>query len=75
MKKKANIVPIHKKESKNFIKKNIDTSVFYQYLEKIFERIISNNLFHHFIKNKCQSGFLPSDLCLYHLLSIVQEVN
>ena len=32
--KKSNIVPRHKKESKTFIKKNIDQSVFFQFLVK-----------------------------------------
>ena len=50
---------------------------------KISERIIFKELFNHFHQNnfhqklfaKCQSGFLPGNLCISQLLSIVHEIN
>ena len=46
---------------------------------KIYERIISKELFNHFHQNqlftKYQSGFLPGDSCISQSLSIVHEIN
>ena len=46
---------------------------------KIFERVIYNSLFNHFQSNKVftssQSGFLPGDLCIAQLLSIIHEIQ
>ena len=61
--KKANVVPVHKKECKSLI----------------FERLIYKDLFNHFYCNnlftKNQSGFMPGDSCIFQLLSIVHEIN
>ena len=46
---------------------------------KIFERVIYNSLFNHFVCNKLstpsQSGFLPGDSCIAQLLSIIHEIQ
>ena len=46
---------------------------------KVFERLLFNSLFAHFHDNdlftKCQSGFMPSDLCIPQLLFIVHEIQ
>ena len=76
--KKANVVPIHKKESKNLLKNYRPISLL-PIFGKIYERIIFKELFNHFHQNqlftKCQSGFLPCDSCISPLLSIVHEIN
>ena len=70
--KKANVVPIHKKESKNLLKN-------FPIFGKIYERIIFKELFNHLHQNqfftKCQSGFLPGDSFVSKLLSIVHKIN
>ena len=76
--KKANVVPIHKKESKNLLKNYRPISLL-PIFGKIYERIIFKELSNHFHQNqlftKCQSGFLPGDSCISQLLSIVHEIN
>ena len=46
---------------------------------KIFERVIFNSLFNHFISNKLstpsESGFLPRDSCLAQLLTVIHEIQ
>ena len=62
--KKVNVVPIHKKESKNLLKNYRPISLL-PIFGKIYERIIFKELFNHLHQNqlftKCQSGFLPGD--------------
>ena len=45
---------------------------------KIFEMLLFNSLFNYFIQNKrfteCQSGIIPFDSCVGHLLSITHEI-
>ena len=76
--KKGNIVPVHKKESKNLIKNYRPISLL-PIFGKIFERIIYNSLFFYFYSNKLftksQSGFLPGDSCVSQLLSIIHEIQ
>ena len=76
--KKANVVPIHKKESKNLLKNYRPISLL-PIFGKIYEIIIFKELFNHFHQNhlftKCQSGFLPGDSCISQLLPIVHEIN
>ena len=61
--KKANVVPVHKKQSKNLVKnyRQISLLIF----GKIFERVTFKDLFNYFHKNElftqCQSGFLPGN--------------
>ena len=76
--KKANIVPIHKKEYKNLIK-NYGRVSLLPIFSKIYERVIHNALFNYFKDNKLftpsQSGFLPGDSCIAQLLSIIHEIQ
>ena len=75
--KKRNIVPIHKKESKNLIKNYWPISLLPMF-SKVFERLVFNALFNFFLQNKlctpCQSGFIPGDSCISQLLSIAHEI-
>ena len=47
-------------------------------VEKIFERILYNNIYEFFTQNNLispnQSGFKPDDLCINQLLSITHEI-
>ena len=60
--KKANVVPVHKKEDKQILKNYRPVSLL-PICGKIFERLIYNNLFEYFIENDLisqnQSGFKP----------------
>ena len=71
--KKCNLVPVHKKESKTLIKTYWPISIL-PISSKIFETLVINSLFNYFTQNKCftecQSGFLPGDTCVAQLLSI-----
>ena len=49
--KKSNVVPIHKKESKNLIE-NYRPICILPVFSKVFERIILNSLFNYFLENK-----------------------
>ena len=76
--KKANLVPVHKKESKNLVKNYRPISLL-PVFRKIFETVISKDLSNYFHKNelftKRQSGFLPGNSCISQLLSIVHDIN
>ena len=71
--KKANIVPIHKKNERNLLKNYRPVSLL-PVCSKIFERIIFNSLYNYLHINKLlhpnQSGFKPSDSCTNQLVSI-----
>ena len=75
--KRGNIVPVHKKESKNFVKNYRPISLL-PICGKIFEKLIYNALFQFLKSNellaKSQSGFLPGDSCILQLLSITHEI-
>ena len=76
--KRANVVPVHKKEDKSLVKNYRPISLL-PIFGKIFERVIYNSLFNYFISNKLftpyQSGFLPGDSCIAQLLSIIHEIQ
>ena len=76
--KRANLVPVHKKENKNLVKNYRPTSLL-PIFGKIFERVIYNSLFNYFISNKLftpsQSNFLSGDSCIAQLLSITHETQ
>ena len=76
--KKANVVPVHKKEDKTLIKNYRPISLL-PIFGKIFERVIYNSIFNYFVSNKLftpsQSGFLPGDSCIAQLLSIIHEIQ
>ena len=76
--KKANVLPVHKKEDKNLLNNHRPVSLL-PIFSKIFERLIYNSLFNHFQSNKLfissQSSFLPGDSCIAQLLSIIREIQ
>ena len=76
--KKANVVPVHKKEDKTLVKNYRPISLL-PIFSKTFERVIYNSIFNYFISNKLftpsQSGFLPGDSCIAQLLSIIHEIQ
>ena len=76
--KKANVVPVHKKEEKTLVKNYRPISLL-PIFGKIFERVIYNFIFNYFISNKLftpsQSGFSPGDSCIAQLLSIIHEIQ
>ena len=66
------------KRRKKFVKSYRPISLF-PIFSNIFERIIYNSLFNHFVSNKLftpsQSGFLAGDSCIAQLLSIIHEIQ
>ena len=76
--KRTNVVPIHKKESKNLVKNYRPISLL-PIFGKFFERVIFKDLFNYFHKNelfsKCQSVFLSGESCVTQILSVVQYSN
>ena len=76
--KKANVVPVHKKEDKNLFKNYRPISLL-PIFSKIFERVIYNSLFNHFHSKKfftsSESGFLYGDSCIAQLLSVIHEIQ
>ena len=75
---KGKDVPVHKKENKMLVKNYHPISLLLIF-GKIFERVIYNSLFNYFISNRLftpsQSGFLPGDLCVVQLLSIIHKIR
>ena len=75
--KKGNIVPIHKKGD-NQVLKNYRPVSFLPICEKVFERLIFNEMFSFLLENNLvspnQSGFKPGDSCINQLLSITHEI-
>ena len=75
--KKANVVPIYKKNGQQSIK-NYRPVSFLPICGKIFERLLYNEIFSFFIENglisQKQSGFKPGDSCINQLLSITHEI-
>ena len=75
--KKANIIPVHEKGDKQIIKNYRPVSLL-PICGKIFEKIIFNFLFKYLEDNKLlncnQSGILPGDSFVHHLLSITHEI-
>ena len=75
--KKASIVPIHKKGDKQTLENYCPVSLRH-ICGKILERLMFNEMFNFFIKNKLissnQSGFKPGDSCINQLLSITHEI-
>ena len=74
--KKANVVPVYKKDDKNLLKNYCPIGLL-PIFSKIFERAIYNSLFNHLQSEKIftssQLRFLPGDLCIAQLLSIIYE--
>ena len=76
--KKANVVPIHKKNEKN-LKENYRPISLLPVFGKIFEKLIYNTLYQHLESNSLlnpnQSGFHPGDSTVNQLLSIVNSIS
>ena len=75
--KKANVVPIHKKESKQLVKNYRPVSLL-SICGKVFERLIYNEVYPYLIDNNLilshQSGFKGGHSCINQLLSITHEI-
>ena len=74
----ANVTPVHKKESKQFIKNYRPISLL-PLFAKIFERILFLNMHNVFTYNglitKYQSGFQPGDSVTNQLISLVDSIH
>ena len=75
--KKANVVPVHKKDSKNLLKSYRPISLL-PICGNIFEKCIYESLYTYFESNSiispCQSGFRKEDSCVSQLLSITHNI-
>ena len=75
--KKAKVVPIHKKESKQLVENYRPVSLL-PICGKIFERLIYNEVYPYLIDHNLisshQSGFKGGDSCINQLLSITHEI-
>ena len=75
--KKANVVPVHKKNDKQLVKNYRPISLLL-ICAKIFERILYNSLLDFLNQNDlispAQSGLKPGDSCINQLLSITHEI-
>ena len=78
IRKKANVVLMHKKEDKMLVKNFRPISLF-PIFGKMFERVICSSLFNCFQSNRLftpsQSGFLPGYSCIAQLLSITRKIQ
>ena len=76
--KRANVVPIHKKNSKN-LKINYRPISLFPIFGKIFEKLIFDSLYEHLnvnsLLNPNQSGFRPGDSTIDQLISIYSSHN
>ena len=75
--KKANVVPIHKRDDKQNVKNYRPVSLL-PIFGKIFERLIYNEMYSFFIENDLissnQPGFKQGDSCINQLLSITHDI-
>ena len=75
--KKANVVPIHKKDSKS-CKTNYRPISLLPVFGKLFEKIIFDSIYGHLQKNSLltphRSGFQPGDSTINQLLSITHKI-
>ena len=75
--KKANVVPVHKKNFKN-LKQNYRPIPLLPIFGKILEKLIFDTLYQHLavnnVLNPNQSGFRPGDSMINQLLSIVNSI-
>ena len=76
--KKANVVPIHKKNKKNDITNYRPISLL-PIFSKVFEKLIFNNLYSYLTVNSLitskQSGFIKGDSTINQLLSIIEMIQ
>ena len=75
--KKANVVPVFKKDDKTSVKNYRPISLL-PILGKLFEKCIYDSIYEYFELNnlfsKCQSGFRKNDSCISQLLAITHEI-
>ena len=75
--KRANVVPVHKKNEKN-LKENYRPISLLQIFSKILEKLINESLYLHLerenLLNPNQSGFRPGDSTINQLLSITHSI-
>ena len=75
--KKANILPVHKKNDKQLLK-NYQPISLLPICGKVLERILYNSMFEFFIQNNLitanQSSFKTGDSCINQLISITHEI-
>ena len=75
--KKANVIPIHKKNDKQIVSNYRPISLL-PICSKIFERIIFNNLYNFLDENSLlnpnQSGFKSNDSCVHQLINITHDI-
>ena len=75
--KKGNMVPVHKKGNKQYIKDYCPVSLL-PICGKFFERMLFNNMFSFFLENNLitqkQFSFKPVDSCINQLLSITHKI-
>ena len=75
--KKANVLPVHKKESRQ-IKKNYRPISLLPICGKIFEKVIFDAIYEHLTDNQLltpnQSGFRPGDSTINQLLYITHRI-
>ena len=75
--KKANAVPVFKKNNKQVLM-NYQPISLLPVSGKIFERLLNDSMFKFFSENDLisqnQSGFKPGDSCIYQLLSITHQL-
>ena len=76
--KKANVVPVHKKNNKQ-LKENYRSILLLPICGKILERPIYNKMLESFTDNELtssnQPGFKPGDSCINQLLCIAQDIH
>ena len=76
--KMANVIPVHKKNEKNLIKNYRPISLL-PICGKIFEKLISDNLYFYILNNNFisdkQSGYRKKDSTVRQLLSITHEIH
>ena len=75
--KKANVVPVHKKNDKQLLKNYRPISLL-PICGKVLERLLYNSMFEFFIQNDLitpnQSDFKIGDSCINQLISITHEI-
>ena len=75
--KKANVVPVFKKGDKQLLKHYRQVSLL-PITDKIFERLLYNQMFDFFIRNDLtsqnQSDFKPSNFCINQILAITHKI-
>ena len=75
--KKANLVPLYKKEGHQCVK-NYRLVSLLPVFSKIFERLFYKAMFKHFLDNNLifsnQSGFNSGDSCINQLIAITHDI-